>query len=430
MPYTEINVTMELISSMVVAILLFSQVVKKKKTRLDILFLIMLSVHLICTLSDAVNWAFDGKQGAVFRMLTVSGNFLSYAVSAFAYPPFLYYVMTTAKKVGRKLLYAAGAISVLMVMLSVLNLFNGMFYTIDHNNVFRWGKWDGLFNIFVFVQLLLPLIQILRSRKVLEREQTITFMAYEILPILAIFLSLIPIELTLVYPATMLSLLLLYVNVQQEQENRLVRQEAELSENRMAIMISQIQPHFLFNALTAAANLCVKEPVEAQRAITDFAKYLRGNMQALTQRQPISFTDELRHIRYYLNLEQMRFGKKLNIVMEIGPIDFLVPALTVQPILENAIKHGVSSRENGGTVVLRTEETPDAWRIIVKDDGIGFNSAQVEGEGKEHIGIINVRSRLAAMVGGGLEIRSVEGVGTVAEFTLPKELNKYSILKK
>lgn len=424
MSYTEINVAIDLLSSLVVVVLIFAQLGKKKRTRQDKLFLLMLIAHMICTLSDAVNWAFDLRAETIFRVLTLAGNFLSYFVSALAYTPFLLYIMVTAtkkRKSDAKMIRASCILSALMVLILLFNLWNGMLYTIDENNVYHWGEWDWLFNILVFAQLILPSVQILRSRKALERRQTGAFLAYEILPILAILLSLIPIELTLVYPATMISLLLLYVNVQQDQENRLTLREAELAESHAAIMVSQIQPHFLYNALSAVENLCETDPPRAQQAVADFSKYLRGNMQALTQRQPVPFSNELRHIRHYLNLEQLRFGDKLRVVMNIGPTDFLLPVLSVQPILENAVKHGVTCRKSGGTVTLRTMETPEAWSVIVQDDGVGFDPAALEAEGKEHVGLSVVNRRLISVVGGKLEIDSSPGKGTVATITIPKE---------
>lgn len=425
MPYTEINVTMELVSSSVVAVLFFSQFVKKHKTRQDWYFLCMLGIHMICTLSDAVNWAFDTRPGTVFRLATVTGNFLSYFMSALAYIPFILYVMEAAaqkRKVNYHIFRTACFISVLMALLSVLNLFNGMLYTIDENNIFCWGRWDSFFNFLVFLQLLLAFLQILQCRNALERRDLAAFVTYEILPVVTIMISIFQTDITLVYPATMLSLLLLYVNVQQGQENRLARKEVELAESHTAVMLSQIQPHFLYNALTAVEHLCAVDPPEAERAVADFSRYLRGNMKALTQRQPVPFTEELRHIRCYLNLEKLRFGDRLRISIKTGPVDFFVPVLSVQPIVENAVKHGVCCRKTGGTVVLSTEEKPEYWLITIADDGVGFNPADTAFCGKEHIGIANVKDRLASMSGGSLEIQSSPGKGTTVKIQIPREV--------
>ncbi|MBQ2581184.1 MAG: histidine kinase, partial [Ruminococcus sp.] len=128
------------------------------------------------------------------------------------------------------------------------------------------------------------------------------------------------------------------------------RAEKELYEAKVAVMTSQIQPHFMYNALTSIAMMCQIDPETAQEATVTFAKYLRGNMDSLKQTKPVPFTIELEHLKKYLYIEKLRFGKKLNVEYDIQTTDFCIPMLSVQPLVENAVKHGVGMKKKGGTV--------------------------------------------------------------------------------
>ena len=137
--------------------------------------------------------------------------------------------------------------------------------------------------------------------------------------------------------------------------------KAELAKNRISIMLSQIQSHFLYNSLNTIYGLCEKDPTAAKKAVNDFADYLRGNMDSLSRNCPVPFETELNHLKSYLSLEQTRFKKKLNIEWDIQTDSFMIPSLTVQPLVENAVKHGICMKENGGTVKISSRELEDCW---------------------------------------------------------------------
>lgn len=202
--------------------------------------------------------------------------------------------------------------------------------------------------------------------------------------------------------------------------------EAELERANTAVMISQIQPHFLYNALNTIKSLIKRDPKKAEKAVIDFSLYLRGNMDSLTQKDPIPFSEELEHVKYYCNIEKLRFQDKLDIYYEIGPDGFYVPTLSVQPIVENAIKHGVTKKPEGGTVTVSTYEDESNFYIKVEDDGKGFDVKLLDGDrndGRSHIGIANIKQRFADIMGGSVLIESEEGTGTTVTVTLPKDKN-------
>ncbi len=198
--------------------------------------------------------------------------------------------------------------------------------------------------------------------------------------------------------------------------------EAELKESRISIMLSQIQPHFIYNTLGTIERMCLRDPEKAFELVRNFSLYLRGNFSELNNVIPIQFEEELKHVEYYVNIEKVRFPD-MNIVYDVKTTGFLLPALSVQPLVENAIKHGLMRLESGGTVVIRSYETDKHYCIEVKDNGVGFDTSQPIDE-KKHVGLCNIRGRLKAMVSGELLLESTIGVGTCAVIMIPKEVTE------
>ena len=191
---------------------------------------------------------------------------------------------------------------------------------------------------------------------------------------------------------------------------------------RMQLMLSQIKPHFLYNSFGAIEGLCDRDPKAAKEAMARFSRYLRGNLTAITENSTVPFSQELSHTRVYLELEQMRFGDALQIQYEIECSDFFLPPLTLEPLVENAVRHGIREKEDGrGRVTIIAKELPDCYELSVTDDGPGFDPNVLPSDGKPHVGIANVRSRLRSVCGGVLTIQSCPGQGTSAIIRLPKK---------
>ena len=210
------------------------------------------------------------------------------------------------------------------------------------------------------------------------------------------------------------------LNAKKSDERQIDDLENKLIQNQISIMLSQIQPHFLYNSLTAIRELCLIDPKKAYETVDEFSTYLRGNLDSLSFKKPIPFEKELSHVKTYLSLEKKRFGDNLNIIYDINASLFLIPSLTLQPIVENAVRHGVTKREDGGTVTITTEETEAEAIITVTDDGVGFDPT-LQKSNNRHVGIANVRSRLSTMCDGTLKISSEPGVGTTAVIIIVKD---------
>ena len=197
---------------------------------------------------------------------------------------------------------------------------------------------------------------------------------------------------------------------------------SQLAESRISTMMSQIRPHFIYNTLGSIEQLCELDPPKAGELVHNFAKYLRGNFGELDNPKPIFMSQEMEHVHHYINIENVRFPD-MTFSFEMRSKDFKLPALTVQPIVENAIKHGLMKLEKGGSIRVISYETDTDYCITVEDDGVGFDTSKLLDE-KKHIGIRNIRDRLKVMVGGTLEIESTQGVGTKVLITIPKEGEK------
>lgn len=200
--------------------------------------------------------------------------------------------------------------------------------------------------------------------------------------------------------------------------------DIKLREQRMSLMLSQIQPHFLYNTLNTITALCRVNPKLAEETTVKFSKFLRENMYSIENFDTHPFERELEHIKIYLEIEKIRFGDRLNIVYDIETVDFRVPVLTLQPIVENAVKHGICKNVEGGTITITTRKTSTNHVITIKDDGAGFNPHEIENDGKVHIGISNANERLKSIFHTEIEISSFPGIGTEVTIKIPEKTNK------
>lgn len=195
--------------------------------------------------------------------------------------------------------------------------------------------------------------------------------------------------------------------------------EIELDNSHTALMLSQIKPHFIYNVLGTIREFCEEEPKKAAELVQKFSMYLRGNFTEMDNQTPVSVAKEIEHVKHYVDIEMIRFPDMM-VEYDIQNDEFLVPALTIQPLVENAIKHGLMGLETAGKVKVSSYETDKYYEVCVQDDGVGFDES-VFYDGKKHIGIANIRRRIEAMCGGNLTIDSVKGQGTTAIIRIPKE---------
>ena len=419
-----VNISLDLYSCLLCLILmcylLFSHTRRTASSRC---FILMCTLNIIISLGDITNWACEGYAKPWFPAVLNAGSMLFYFCIGPLLLTFTAYIcacLGPQVTVHRGFWYVESALCGAQMLFSLLSLWNGMYFTILPGNVYSRGSALWLALLVPFLMFAGDSVLLAVYRKYLRRKHIFFLVCYIVLPMALNSFQVFHYGIALLNTGISISLLLIFINIQSERELQLQKQEKQLAEMRIDMMLSQIQPHFLYNTLTAIRRLCAVDPQLAQRAISDFSLFLRGNTEALTNRTPIPFSQELKHVQHYLSLEQLRFGTRLHVVYEISATDFLLPPLTLQPIVENAVRHGIAPQPEGGTITIHTWETPDSFHISVADDGVGFSPHSPDD--RTHIGLENVRERLAAVCGGALQISIPEkGHGTVVLFTIPKE---------
>lgn len=378
--------------------------------------------NIVMIAGDLPDWIFPTIASFPERIILSAATALYYAASAFILYFFIRYIMEYLQLTGRAkkvcLIYAMVLCGIQIVFALISPLTGSIFYvTADgyqRGPLFLISQFVPLF----FYLLFMALIIIYRGK--LLRREVIFFLLYIFIPLGCGAVQMAMRGIAIVNAGVTIATLIILMNVQFEHEVTMKEQERELAEHRIDIMLSQIQPHFLYNSLGAIYHLCESDPRTARKAIKNFSEFLRGNMESLKSREPIAFEAELNHAANYLYLEQQRFGDKLQVIYQITTEDFLIPPLTLQPLVENAVQHGVLNRRNGGTIVIRTEKTDECAVVMVFDNGVGMEKAKgIHSLGdRAHIGISNVRSRLKEMMGGSLDIES-SGEGTTAIIRIP-----------
>ena len=281
-----------------------------------------------------------------------------------------------------------------------------------------------------FFMFALMIFILIRYRKTLGRRRIIIFSLSVALPLVASLLRQIFPRIDYLSLSMSLSIIIIRNLVDIERARIVNLQDAKLREERVRLMLSQIQPHFLFNTLNTIYVLCEQDSAKAQRAIEEFSEFLRANIGSLESDGPVSFGTEMKLVRHYLYLEQMRYQEDLQVEFRLDAENFYLPALTIQPLVENAVKHGLAKAPGGGTVRVHSFELSEEFVVEVVDNGIGFtpetyiggSSPTLSETGKEplHIGLRSVRERLREMCGGDLEIVSRPGAGAIARVSLPK----------
>jgi len=193
---------------------------------------------------------------------------------------------------------------------------------------------------------------------------------------------------------------------------------------------AQIQPHFLFNALNAVIALSDINLNKMRDLLDEFSNLLRNKFKFQNMDNLVPIKEELSLVRSYLYIEKVRFEERLQVTWEIdGCEDIKVPFLTIQPLVENAIEHGIMKRNRGGKILIRISVYETHAEITVEDDGDGIDEVQLQrilerkADSRSGVGLINTDQRLKRHFGKGLYIKSTLGTGTKVTFHVPNRLN-------
>ncbi|MBS7008689.1 MAG: histidine kinase [Anaerostipes sp.] len=398
------------------------------KNRTDRAFVRILLCNGLLLSSDAAAWLFKGHISLISYWGVRSANFLVYTLGYILMALFTEYLteyLSMRGKIPRSATRFVWGLCIVGVGLTVLSQWNHMYYGFIGNNVYCRGDLFWLSQFWGFVGIAVDIGLLFVYRRELKKNEMWVLLSYIFLPVLAMIVQMYIYGIAWFYLATTISIIFIYVTIQANQAQKRKLKEMEVERARTAIMLSQVQPHFLYNTLQGIKHLCDTNPPKASEALEHFSFYLRGNLDSLTKKGLIPFEREMRHVKDYLYLEKMRFDEKLTIKLDLQYTDFWLPAMTVQPIAENAVRWGIIKKRGGGTLTIRSES--DGGNIIVSviDDGVGFDPLEKKKDGRTHVGIENVRQRLMIQCGGTIDIKSQKGSGTTVRIILPEKNDSY-----
>lgn len=409
-----------------------------RKSKKDRLLAGLIFTMLLLLVNDCIALLMRGQPGTAAGVLVRLSNFmvfiLNYALGVLS----MCYLNTMLPQGERDkalaLKYATFAVCFAGSAIVIISQFTGLLYTIGADNLYVRSAGYWIICVVAGVMLLLLIAYIMANYKRLPRTQAFACLLLFLLTAGASVVQFLFYGISLVNISMAVGVIFIFVAYEMDrmayaamQENiviadklRIAQKEAQIARQQTQIVLSQIQPHFLYNALSTISILCKKDPDTARTAVDNLADYMRANLDSLRCEKLVSFNRELEHTNAYLSIEKLRFGDDLQIACNIRCEDFMLPSLTLQPLVENAVRHGLCGKEDGGTVTICAEQTESEYQIAVIDDGVGFDTkAPHSDDGRSHVGLENVRTRLKLLCDGALTITSVPGVGTKAVIHIP-----------
>ncbi len=410
------------ISLLGIAMVLKSDILERRSRR----FFLWLFVILIAyALSDAVSWLTYGKAGQGWVLASKTTLFLGSVLSGALIPLLAGFLLVSAgeeKVVRNRILQMVIVIFLIYLAVLIYAQFSTAIYYYDENNTYYRGPWYPVLLVLPILMSILHIRLVWSKRNRLSRAHKAVFVSCILIPVISMIIQMIFYGVNLIILGVSIAAFILLTNIISESRQRYYLQLEENNKLKTEILLSQIQPHFPFNPLRTISHLCT-DASEAQKAIGLFSRYLRGNIDVLSHEMLIPFDKETDHARMYLELEKLRFGDSLQVSWDLSCTDFMIPSLTLQPLVENAVRYGVRGNTDGcGTVKILSRDCADHYEISILDDGPGFYPENTQGfDERSHIGIDNVKERLRVICNGELRIQSTRGQGTQATIILPKE---------
>lgn len=395
-----------------------------KKNSMNEYFPIMLLMNALALLADLGTLAFaqDVEHIIMLRAFWIlQFSFLFCGIAGFN----LYVDTMISRKSQKKpmIRIVPFVIVAIMIVLWITSLQHGLIFRITEDGTMIHGRFFWITELVGCGIAVFDLARVLVNQLLgkLDTPTAKGIYIFIMLPLAALLVMELIGSPAILLAAITISYLTMYISIHVRREQAMLEREADNEKMQTELIMSQIQPHFIYNSLTTIKYLCNSNPHLADEAITKFTKYLRRNLDTVSNYELVRFKDELEHTKTYLWLEQLRFGKNLNVVYSIDNEQFMIPPLSVQPIVENAVKHGVTKKIGGGTVTIAVRETEHSYRIVISDDGVGFNQKKMIETKRAHVGIEDVRKRIAQINGSTLKVNSEEGVGTSVVYEIIKD---------
>ena len=352
-------------------------------------------------------------------LLSQVSLFTNSLFSSLLIPPFTLYLLRCVGKSWKRspLFYAVIALWAVYFALLAVTQFTTWIYYYTPDNVYHRGPWYPLLLIPPVLLMAVNLIGVYYDRASLTYRQRLAFSLYFAIPLVCMVIQMISYGLLLIVLGTSVAVLFMFIFLLIDQVERSIRQIEENARQRSSIAVLQMRPHFICNTMMSIYYLIAQDAEKAQQVTLDFTTYLRNNFTALAKEDTIPFTEELEHTRAYLAVEKVRHEDKLFVELDTPCTRFRIPPLTLQPIVENAVLHGVSPDLAPLYLTVLTRETETGSEIIVEDTGPGYAPAD---DNAPHIALKNIRERLEMMCGGTLEITARETGGTRVTIRVPQ----------
>lgn len=412
-PNVVFNITVCIMGIAILLVHVINLLIKKNKRQDEnrlLLFLAFTAFHFAVYLTFTavkINFASDAFVIASYTTFFLFNNIE--ALLLFLYMLSCVEFENKTKKILQIINYSTFAV---FVVLDIINVFTGIFFTSVDGEYTRASTMI-LSQMYQFIIFAIVLVVAFTNKSLVLREK-IAFACYCLLPGAAIIFQNIFKGYAIAYASIIIAIEILFFFINVQKNIQIAQEQEKNKDAQVRLMMSQIQPHFIYNSLSSISTLICINPVQAQEALDDFTEYLRHNLSSLTEVRLIPFEDELNHVQTYVALEKVRFKERISIIYDIKVRDFYVPPLSIQPIVENAIKHGILKKLEGGTVIFKTYETEKAYVVEVIDDGIGFIMSDIKFEDNIHFGISNIKYRLKTMCNGSLNIISSPNNGARA----------------
>ena len=315
-------------------------------------------------------------------------------------------------------LYNISFLWLIYILLLLAAQFTKIFYYITPDNVYCRGPWYPLLLFPPLLSMALNLLALFLRRQKIPWRQFNAFLIYLMVPVIAMMIQMRFYGLSCIVFATAIATVFLFAYILADQAERNLLQQKENARQQASILVLQMRPHFIYNTMISIYYLCSQNAQKAQQVILDFTTYLRKNFTAIAREDTIPFKEELEHTRAYLAVEQVRFEDNLFVSFDTPFIGFRLPALTLQPIVENAVRHGVGPELEPLQISVSTRLTDGQVELVIADSGRGFQPGD---NGEPHTALANIQERLRMLCDGHLLISSREGGGTVVTIRIPAQ---------
>lgn len=411
--------------------LFLGRTVMKKEYRA--LAILELTVGIVLA-SDGLAWYYRGAPGEFAHGMVAFSNYVTFLMNPII-PVFISVYMILSVSEGKKdysVFYAISAIAIFAEIMLLLSQRSGYIYNIDPvTNIYERGRGFIAWSFIIMSEVVICIAYLTYKRKKIEKSRFIAVLAFIVFPVIAAGVQVFVYGYSLYNLACLISALGMLAQAIDDNSKNLLKQqvlistkESELSNLRNKIVLAQIQPKFIYTTLDYAGELCERDTDSAKKLISWLSKYIKGNTVFPEKEEMIAFSDELEHAKTFLEIEKVVLEDIFDVEYDIMEKEFELPALTLQPVVENAIRHGIGKLAPGtkGNIKISTYRGNGYIKIEVKDNGVGFDTGKIMDESEQESkmrGLKNVEERLRIMENAEMHVKSYPGRGTTVEIIVP-----------